>query len=336
MASTEYRLLTKSEVFSQNKTAENEIIKLNNNNGYVKRRTRTEPAIVRYPRFSPTRDPEKYYHSLLQLFLPHYNDSDLKPKKYYTYEEFYNCGVPKSGCELKQVKSIVDGNRELFEKESDKIEEAKQLLEQNIDLEDAWAQICPETERQRDECIELMKDKLLPDEDDTEELIPDLTGNPQTVCTIETNHTTMPRDDALHLLRSLNEEQSAVFYKVRKWCLQKILGQNPEPFRLFLTGGAGTGKRHLISAIHYESSRLLSQLCENPDDITVLLTASTGVASFRIEGSTVHNALKIGANVRLPYQPLSDDEINSLRTKLGTLQILIIDEVSMVDHRFLS
>ncbi|XP_052412218.1 uncharacterized protein LOC127957635 [Carassius gibelio] len=333
---SEYRVLAKSEVSSQNKTAENEIIKLNNNNGHVKRRTRTEPAVVRYPRFSPTKDPEKYYHSLLQLFLPHYDESDLKPSKYNTYEEFYNSGVIKIGCELKQVKSVVDGNRALFEKESDKIDEAKQLLEQNLDLEDAWAEICPETEKQRDECIDLMKDKLLLDEDDSQELIPDLTANPQTVCTIETNHTTMPRDEALHLLRSLNEEQSAVFYKVQKWCLQKVLGQNPEPFRLFLTGGAGTGKSHLIKAIQYESTRLLSQLSENPDDITVLLTASTGVASFGIGGGTVHNNFAIGANVRLPYQPLSDNKINSLRTKLGSLHILIIDEVSMVDHRLLS
>ncbi|XP_052441444.1 uncharacterized protein LOC127981121 [Carassius gibelio] len=333
---SEYRVLAKSEVSSQNKTAENEIIKLNNNNGHVKRRTRTEPAVVRYPRFSPTKDPEKYYHSLLQLFLPHYDESDLKPSKYNTYEEFYNSGVIKIGCELKQVKSVVDGNRALFEKESDKIDEAKQLLEQNLDLEDAWAEICPETEKQRDECIDLMKDKLLLDEDDSQELIPDLTANPQTVCTIETNHTTMPRDEALHLLRSLNEEQSAVFYKVQKWCLQKVLGQNPEPFRLFLTGGAGTGKSHLIKAIKYESTRLLSQLSENPDDITVLLTASTGVASFGIGGGTVHNNFAIGANVRLPYQPLSDNKINSLRTKLGSLHILIIDEVSMVDHRLLS
>ncbi|XP_073688692.1 uncharacterized protein [Garra rufa] len=333
---SEYRVLAKSEVSSQNKTAKNEIIKLNNNNGHVKRRTRTEPAVVRYPRFSPTKDPEKYYHSLLQLFLPHYDDSDLKPSKYNTYEEFYSSGVIKIGCELKQVKSIVDGNRALFEKESDKIDQAKQLLEQDINLEDAWAQICPETEKQRDECIELMKDKVLLDEDDSQELIPDLTANPQTVCTIESNHTTLPRDDALCLLRSLNEEQSDVFYKVRKWCLQKVLGQNPEPFRLFLTGGAGTGKSHLIKAIQYESCRLLSQLSENPDDITVLLTASTGVASFGIGGGTVHNKFAIGANVRLPYQPLSDEKINSLRTKLGSLQILIVDEVSMVDHRLLS
>nr|XP_055041698.1 LOW QUALITY PROTEIN: uncharacterized protein LOC129429201 [Misgurnus anguillicaudatus] len=327
---SEYRVLSKSEVSSQK-----QVIKLNNNCGYVKRRTRTEPAVVRYPRFSPTKDPEKYYQSLLQLFLPYYDDCHLKPRHYETYEDFYNSGVIKIGCTLHKVKSIVDCNRELFEKESDKIEKAKQLLEQDIDLEDAWAAICPETERQRHECIEIMKNKVLPD-DDTREVIPDLTGNPQTVCTIETNHTIMPRDAALDLLRSLNEEQSAIFYKVRKWCLQKILGQNPDPFRLFITGGAGTGKSHLIKAIHYESSRLLSQLSENPDDVTVLLTASTGVAAFNVGASTIHNTFSIGANVRLPYQPLSDEKLNSLRVSIGNLQILIIDEVSMVDHRLLS
>ncbi len=68
----------------------------------------------------------------------------------------------------------------------------------------------------------------------------------------------------------------------------------------------------------------------------MILTASTGIAAYHIGASTVHNALSIGANVKLPYQPLSDDKINSLCAKMGGLQILIIDEVSMVDHHLLS
>ena len=38
------------------------------------------------------------------------------------------------------------------------IDRAKELLDQNIDLEDAWAQICPETEKERLHCLDLMKD----------------------------------------------------------------------------------------------------------------------------------------------------------------------------------
>ncbi|XP_073694460.1 uncharacterized protein [Garra rufa] len=334
---SENRILSKSEVSSKKKSSEDKVIKLNNNCGYMMKRTRTAPAVVRYPRFSPTKDPEKYYHSLLQLFLPHYEDHQLKPENFTTYEEFYKSGAVKYEGNVTKVKCIVDANRALFEKESDKMDQAKQLLEQGVDLEDAWAALCPETEKERHECIQLRKSNVIPDEDDSgESNIPDLVACPRNPYTIETNHAGMSRGEALHLLRSLNVQQSAVFYKVRKWCLEKLRGENPEPFHLFVTGGAGTGKSHLIKAIYYESSRLLSQLSENPDDRSVILTASTGVAAFQIGATTVHNSFSIGANVKLPYQPLSDDKINSLRAKMGCLQILIIDEVSMVDHHLLS
>ncbi len=145
---SENRILSKSEVSSQ-KASEDKVIKLNNNCGYMMKRTRTEPAVVRYPRFSPKKDSEKYFHSLLQLFLPHYEDWQLKPENLTTYEEFYNNGAVKFGGNVTEVKSIVDANRALFEKESDKMDRAQQLLEQGVNLEDAWAALCPETEKER-------------------------------------------------------------------------------------------------------------------------------------------------------------------------------------------
>ena len=63
----------------------------------------------------------------------------------------------------------------------------------------------------------------------------------------------MTRADALQLLRSLNEEQSAVFYKIRQWCLQKVNGENP---------------------------------------VVVVLTAPTGVAAYNINANTKHNTFK--------------------------------------------
>ena len=45
------------------------------------------------------------------------------------------------------------------------------------------------------------------------------------------------------------ECQSQVFYKIRQWCLDKVNGKNPEPFHMFITGGAGTDKSHLIKCI---------------------------------------------------------------------------------------
>ncbi len=194
---SENRILSKSEVSSQKKASEDKVIKLNNNCGYMMKRTQTEPAVVRYPRFSPKKDPEKYFHSLLQLFLPHYEDWQLKPENFTTYEEFYNNGAVKCGSNVTEVKCIVDANRALFEKESDKIDRAQQLLEQGVDLEDAWAALCPETEKERHECIELRKSNVIPDEDDPESSIPDLVANPRIPYCIESNHAGMSRDEAL-------------------------------------------------------------------------------------------------------------------------------------------
>ena len=76
-------------------------------------------------------------------------------------------------------------------------------------------------------------------------------------------------------------------------------------------------------------------MMECPDDVSVLLTAPTGVAAYNIHGCTIHSALSITTNVRLPYQPLGEEKISTLRHKLRQLQILVVDEISMVGHKLL-
>ena len=71
-----------------------------------------------------------------------------------------------------------------------------------------------------------------------------------------------------------------------------------------------------------------------PDDVTVLLTAPTGVAAFNIQGMTVHSALLLNTS-KFSNQPLTQDRLNTLRTKLSNLQLLIIDEISMVGSNML-
>ena len=64
-----------------------------------------------------------------------------------------------------------------------------------------------------------------------------------------------------------------------------------------------------------------------PDDVIALLTAPTGVAAFNI--SALHSAL------RSKYSGLSHERLNSLRSKLSRLILVIIDEVSMVGSNML-
>uniref|UniRef100_A0AAR2LLI3 ATP-dependent DNA helicase n=1 Tax=Pygocentrus nattereri TaxID=42514 RepID=A0AAR2LLI3_PYGNA len=323
---SEYRALSQSE------SSSTDCIKLEKRLGFIKKRSHTDAAVVRYARFSPTKNPEKYYQSILQLFLPHYSHDHLKPNNFHSYKDFYETGFVKFSNELLAVKSIVDSNMARFEKEADSIHEAEEDLERNGPMEDAWAEICPETERERLECI---ASKSVQDTEIGESnIIPDLL--PKETSVVHDNPCGIPKKEAVALLRSLNEKQSEIFYQIHNWCVQKACGENPDPFHVFISGPGGVGKSVLIKAIYYEASQILSVLSENPDEIHVLLTAPTGVSAYNINAATIHTLFSIGTDVKLPYQPIGDEKINSLSAKLGKLEILIIDEISMVDHKLLA
>ena len=89
----------------------------------------------------------------------------------------------------------------------------------------------------------------------------------------------------------------------------------------------------MIKLIHSDTLKLLRLSGSfEPDDVVVLLTVPTGVAAFNINGITLHSALLLG---RCGFQPLSHDRLNTLRTRLSRLMLLIINEVSMVGANML-
>ncbi|KAA0701445.1 ATP-dependent DNA helicase PIF1 [Triplophysa tibetana] len=322
---SEYRVLSKNE-------KSRAPLKLNNGCGFITKRTRTQPAVIRYARFSKETKPESFYQSIMQLFLPYRVDLNLKPPNFETYEQFYMNGhVTFTDGSGPSVRSVVDFNRKKFEKEAEELDDIQNTVESNGVVEDSWCELCPELELERLLCVEEMKDKNQLVEKHVEN-IPDLASNNQRVAHFEKKNNVMCRSDGLALIRSLNETQQCIFYQIRQWCLDKITGNNPKPLHVFITGGAGTGKSHLIKAIQYEAMRLLSTGCRQPDNICVLLTAPTGIAAYNLHAATIHNTFSIGIDVRLPYTPLGEDKLNCLRAKYNDLQILIIDEISMVDQ----
>ena len=84
----------------------------------------------------------------------------------------------------------------------------------------------------------------------------------------------------------------------------------------------------MSSLLYTETLKLLclSGLVE-PEDVTVLLTAPTGVAAFNIQWMTVHSALLLRTS-KFTTQPLTQDKLNILRTRLSNLQLLVINEIS--------
>ncbi|HEU0256567.1 MAG TPA: AAA family ATPase [Microbacteriaceae bacterium] len=85
---------------------------------------------------------------------------------------------------------------------------------------------------------------------------------------------------------------------------------------VFVTGRAGTGKSTLLNHLAWHSEKQL------------VICAPTGVAALNVGGQTIHSLF------RLPIGVIADHELDqprALRSLLNTIDMLVVDEVSMVD-----
>ncbi|KAG7483274.1 hypothetical protein JOB18_044110 [Solea senegalensis] len=67
-------------------------IPLQNDKGFIQKWTEGKCAVIRFPRFSEKKQPEKHYRRLLKLYFPHRSDKDLTSETCPTYEHFYKSG----------------------------------------------------------------------------------------------------------------------------------------------------------------------------------------------------------------------------------------------------
>ena len=88
---------------------------------------------------------------------------------------------------------------------------------------------------------------------------------------------------------------------------------------MVVTGTAGTGKSYLIQCI-----RLLLG-----DALKV--AAPTGVASFIIEGTTLHSLLHLPT--RGEFKQLEGNRLQQLQQAMSSIRYIIIDEMSMVGRK---
>ena len=95
---------------------------------------------------------------------------------------------------------------------------------------------------------------------------------------------------------------------------------------VYLTGSAGSGKTHLLN-------QYISYLREH--DISVAVTASTGIAATHMQGMTIHGWSGIGIRENLSKHDLENlEEKKYLWSRFQKARVLIIDEVSMLHaHR---
>ena len=133
--------------------------------------------------------------------------------------------------------------------------------------------------------------------------------------------------DYRNMTQMLNKEQKEFFYHI----LHLIKTTN-KPFHSFLSAGAGVGKSHLTKALYqaalkYYNTRAGDEFYQ----VKVLMLAPTGKAAFNIKGNTIHSALAIPACQSLKnYKPRDLSRLNTLRSQLGGVKLIFIDEISMV------
>ena len=141
------------------------------------------------------------------------------------------------------------------------------------------------------------------------------------------------------LTLSLNFQQRKIFNEVQDWAKKKIKPRNSnknvfvDPLRLFITGGAGVRKSHLMKIICMFLTKTFNLYSESPDKPKVLILAPTGVATIDINGTTINSGLRIPPYVNgYILTRLSDSERGRLRNFYSEVLVVLIDEISMVSN----
>ncbi|CAF1560346.1 unnamed protein product [Rotaria magnacalcarata] len=283
-------------------------LKMKNSKGWIKRRTK-QKIIIRFRNFQLHQDPENYYREQLMLFHPWNNEQkDLIDINHEEVFESYKDSIRKKRSEY------VHHEANEFEKA---VEENKET-EDDSDIDDTNIEY---------------------DQDENEFFIYE-TGNNEGDIFLEmgiNTHTKkvehfnvpkiIPNIEYQEMMRNLNDSQ-------RKYTLNvmNLIKNGDEQFFHFINGGAGVGKSTSIKVVYQSILRFYNSLPgSNPETIHVALCAPTGKAAASIDGMTLHSFLSLPVNqCKQKLVKLNSDVSNRIGVKLKHLQLLIIDEISMV------
>ena len=297
--------------------------------GFGKMNKCKREAIIRFRRYNKDAEPTNWYRAKLMLYFPWYDEHSDILGGYETYKEHYS-----------QVKSLVLANEDKYTKAD--VENVD--IDENGPPEHVWSQIAPSTEETRAQSLaegsELLTEVSQQDLQDNASLLTAQSAGLHVRFESAATRQEIPANQYREMLRELNTKQRAIVMFHRNWCKKAVLamkqGKPVQPYHVFLSGPGGVGKSHVIRLIHSDTLKFLKLSGTlQPDDVTVLLTAPTGVAAVNISGMTLHSALLLGRSKYQNFQPLSHERLNSLRTKLSHLMLVIIDEVSMVGSNML-
>ena len=143
-------------------------------------------------------------------------------------------------------------------------------------------------------------------------------------------------DIMLARTRQLSEEQLLVLSIFVDYCkklvvLKKCRSMNIKikPPRVIVHGGGGVGKTFLINLLAKWAEKILRQPGDHPLKPKILIMGPTGMAANLIEGTTLNTGLGFAFGSR-KYLPLRDARLESFRNLFEELELIIMDEMSMI------
>ena len=289
------------------------IIVLKNKLG--KMRKRTYPSVMCYHKVSKLKDSEHYHMTLLQLYMPWRDEDHIK-----------------EGCSSYK----------------EKFDEVESDILPNIQRHDAfYGKFDLDDEDLLNNCYDSSDDDDDDDDNDNEfgMLHPDLLDldmeadsgtNNGPVASSFVQNSSLPCGVFHDMCSKLNEGQQKLFNFIMKYAQELMLNKrndlpDPDPFHIFLSGGAGVGKSYLVTLITEYLKKTLKYPTQNFDDQpSVVVTASTGKAATNVNGTTLHSAFTLpireaGFKVGKPTQK----KLDKMKPQYQYLKALLIDEISM-------
>ena len=280
---------------------------------------RAKARIIRSVWFDKDVDSEKHYRELLFLFTPWRNEArDID--SFQPYEERCRMFNEQIKCQLEQYSPCKT--------------EIDDVLVNNMrdvsDEENMWDLVAPNTQHvELNDTREICRNSDINVENSEEnyDLSDDLGISSSYVAEQLTTYHEISDEEYRELVRSLNSEQLIFFYHFLH-CLRT----SDKPFYCFLSGGAGVGKSHVTKALYQATIKYLNRnVGDDFHTVRAILVAPTGKASYNIRGTTIHTSFRVPINQPLhSYQKLESSRLNTLRTKLGALKVIFLDEISMV------
>ena len=294
-------------------------------------------AVLRRHKFSQERDPHEYFYSENMLFHPWYSESEIFPndatKCQSLFEEVDDPVDGKCFTKIDNVKKalfphlddVVEG-REMVEKF-----DYDQHLEIGTEIDPTnTQQVEDDTElgaKDAEEYIGLHPDDFstMNDDDETDTIVAEKMYRAPEV---------IDMDQLLADTRQLVAEQQIALNRIIEYCKHLVKCQNSKQSTklrityLVIHVGAGTGKSTIIKIM----SRWITKILQTPGDDTdysyFIKAAPTGKAAANIGGATLHSVFKL--NFGHNYKYLSDKNREYLRDMFKNVQVIIIDEFSMI------